>query len=90
VDIQILHWGDPGLSYRTLQPRSDYRHVQRMLAELKPELNKFPVETYTMPPLAQPEYEEQPVADTYARPSTARSSRTNDAPDSGAPLTPFY
>jgi 3D (Asp-Asp-Asp) domain-containing protein len=91
VDIQILRWGDPGLSYRTLEPRSDYAHVRRMLAELKPELDRFPVETYTMPPLAQPapEYESQPVADTYARP--ANSSRSNSQySESGAPLTPFY
>ena len=35
VDIQILHWGDPVESYRILAPRSKYRHVQRMLRQLK-------------------------------------------------------
>jgi 3D (Asp-Asp-Asp) domain-containing protein len=64
VDIQILQWGDPGLSYQTLEPRSGYRHVARMLAELKPELNRFPVETYTIPSAIRPvsESEGQPVA----------------------------
>jgi len=33
-----------------------------MLAELKPELNRFPVETYTIPPA------EQPMPGTEARP----------------------
>jgi 3D (Asp-Asp-Asp) domain-containing protein len=91
VDIQILHWGDPNLSYQTLQPRSDYRHVQRMLAELKPELNRFPVETLTMPPLAAPvpEYDSQPVAAAYARPGNSSRSGSQ-SPENGAPLTPFY
>jgi 3D (Asp-Asp-Asp) domain-containing protein len=64
VDIQILQWGDPGLSYHTLAPRSSYRHVARMLAELKPELNHFPVETYTIPPAIRPgtESDAHPVA----------------------------
>jgi hypothetical protein len=39
IDIQILRWGDPQASYDTLRPRSGYRHVARMLTELRPELN---------------------------------------------------
>ena len=90
VDIQILHWGDPGLSYHILQPRSGYRHVERMLAELKPELNRFPVQTYTIPPMARPatEYEEQPVAAAYTRPSNSRNNSQSSS--NGVPLTPFY
>jgi 3D (Asp-Asp-Asp) domain-containing protein len=87
VDIQILKWGDPGLSYHTLLPRSSYRHVDRMLAELKPELNRFPVQTYTMPATVQPEYDSQPVAAAYSRPS---SSRTSSQQTNGVSLTPFY
>jgi 3D (Asp-Asp-Asp) domain-containing protein len=84
VTIQILQWGDPGLSYRTLLPRSDYRHVRRMLAELKPELNRFPVETLTIPPAARPVAE--PVA--VAPPAQTRSNTQYGA--TGVSLTPFY
>lgn len=38
VDIQILQWGDPRASYETLRPRSSYRHVARMLRELRPQV----------------------------------------------------
>lgn len=89
VDIQILQWGDPGLSYNTLVPRSSYRHVQRMLAELKPELNRFPVETYTIPPAVRPEPEEaEPVAANYSRPPESRIPTASSA--NGTVLTPFY
>ena len=87
VDIQILQWGDPGLSYHTLVPRSDYRHVQRMLAELKPELNRFPVETGIIPPAIRPEPEmAEPVA--YSRPTETRVPQSLNS--NGATLTPFY
>jgi 3D (Asp-Asp-Asp) domain-containing protein len=42
VDIQILQWGDPRLSYDTLASRSGYRHVDRMLKELRPQLDSVP------------------------------------------------
>ena len=45
VDIQILQWGDPRESYSTLLPRSRYRHVERMIHELRPQLNE-PRESY--------------------------------------------
>jgi 3D (Asp-Asp-Asp) domain-containing protein len=38
VDIQILRWGDPRESYHILRPRARYRHVQRMLQELRPQV----------------------------------------------------
>jgi len=38
VDIQVLQWGDPQASYRTLLPREKHAHVQRMLKELRPEI----------------------------------------------------
>ena len=38
VDIQVLQWGDPRRSYETLRPRAKYRHVQRMLRELRPQV----------------------------------------------------
>jgi len=89
VDIQILQWGDPGLSYNTLEPRSGYRHVARMLAELRPELNRFPVENYTIPPADRPETEEaEPVAAYYSRPSESRIPSASSA--NGTVLTPFY
>jgi 3D (Asp-Asp-Asp) domain-containing protein len=88
VDIQILKWGDPGLSYRTLEPRSGYRHVRRMLAELKPELDHFPVETYTIPPAELPAPGEEPVNAVAVRRPSTRSS-TSVAPV-GVTLTPFY
>jgi 3D (Asp-Asp-Asp) domain-containing protein len=98
VDIQILQWGDPALSYNTLEPRSGYRHVARMLAELRPELNRFPVEQGTIPAAIQPqpEYQNQyatqfitqPVAATTApRPASRPSSYYNS---NGVALTPFY
>jgi 3D (Asp-Asp-Asp) domain-containing protein len=89
VDIQILQWGDPGLSYQTLLPRSDYRHVRRMLAELKPELNRFPVETGTIPPDIRPEPEmAEPVVANYYRPSESRLPAGSTS--NGTVLTPFY
>jgi 3D (Asp-Asp-Asp) domain-containing protein len=38
VDIEILQWGDPRQSYETLRPRAKYRHVARMLRELRPQV----------------------------------------------------
>ena len=38
VDIQVLQWGDPRASYRTLEPRSRHAHVKRMLKELRPQI----------------------------------------------------
>ena len=35
VHIQILQWGDPWRSYRKLKPVSRYRHVKRMMWEIK-------------------------------------------------------
>jgi 3D (Asp-Asp-Asp) domain-containing protein len=39
MDIQILQWGDPRASYATLLPRADHPHVERMLKELRPQLD---------------------------------------------------
>ncbi len=90
VDIEILRWGDPHESYKTLLPRSGYRHVRRMLTELRPELNDFPVATYNpMPAMAaapaQP-YSAPVATAVYARPQrvTAQPAGNNVA------LTPFY
>jgi 3D (Asp-Asp-Asp) domain-containing protein len=33
--IQILQWGDPQQSLQFLQPHQDYRHIKRMVLELK-------------------------------------------------------
>jgi len=33
--IQILRWGDAGESLRFLQPHQDYKHIRRMVLELK-------------------------------------------------------
>jgi len=92
VDIQILQWGDPELSYNTLVPRAGYRHVDLMLAELKPELGRFPVETYTIPAAVRPqqevEYLNQPVAAAVARPVPSRNDSMAGA--NGVVLTPFY
>ena len=33
--IQILQWGDPQESLRLLQSHTDYRHIKRMVLELK-------------------------------------------------------
>ncbi len=37
-EIEILQWGDPRASYETLLPRARYRHVARMLKELRHQL----------------------------------------------------
>jgi hypothetical protein len=62
-----------------------------MLAELKPELGRFPVETNTIPAEARPENETEyltgPV-ETAARPATSRSTSAVGA--NGVTLTPFY
>ena len=35
VHIEILQWGDPWRSYRLLKPVKRFRHVQRMMWEIK-------------------------------------------------------
>lgn len=90
VDIQILQWGDPDLSYRTLEPRCSYRHVVRMLAELKHERNRFPVQTYTIPPAIRPEPEAAPVAAVYHPSENRGYSSPNSTGATGVSLTPFY
>ena len=35
VHIEVLEWGDPWASYRRLKPVSRFRHVQRMLREIR-------------------------------------------------------
>lgn len=35
VHIEILHWGNPWESYRRLKPVRDYRHVKRMMKEIR-------------------------------------------------------
>jgi len=89
VNIQILEWGDPDLSYHTLKPRVGYRHVARMLAELKPELGRFPVKTYTIPPAVRPVGGfEAPVAAAASRRAPAKNASSLGA--NGVVLTSFY
>lgn len=35
VHIEVLHWGDPWASYRRLKPARSYRHVKRMMREIR-------------------------------------------------------
>ncbi|MEI8234477.1 MAG: hypothetical protein WCH57_07290 [Verrucomicrobiota bacterium] len=35
VHIEVLHWGDPWASYRRLKPVKHYRHVRRMMREIR-------------------------------------------------------
>lgn len=35
VHIEVLHWGNPWESYRKLKPARDYRHVRRMMREIR-------------------------------------------------------
>lgn len=35
VHIEVLRWGDPWASYRRLKPVRDYRHVRRMMREIR-------------------------------------------------------
>lgn len=35
VHIEILRWGDPWASYRRLKGADDYRHVRRMMREIR-------------------------------------------------------
>ena len=35
VHIEVLEWGDPWASYRRLKPVRSYRHIQRMMWEIK-------------------------------------------------------
>ncbi len=35
VHIEVLHWGDPWASYRKLKPAHGYKHVRRMLREIR-------------------------------------------------------
>lgn len=35
VHIEVLHWGDPWASYRRLKPVRNYRHVKRMMREIR-------------------------------------------------------
>jgi 3D (Asp-Asp-Asp) domain-containing protein len=68
VDIQILQWGDPRESYATLEPRSGYRHVARMLHELRPQCDGPIVTEPCAPPpmVAQPMVAQPVVAQPVA------------------------
>ena len=35
VHIEVLEWGDPWQSYRRLKPVRKYRHIKRMMSEIK-------------------------------------------------------
>ena len=35
VHIEILHWGNPWESYRRLKPVRHYRHIKRMMREIR-------------------------------------------------------
>jgi len=35
VHIEVLHWGDPWVSYGKLKPVRHYRHVKRMMREIR-------------------------------------------------------
>jgi len=76
VTIENLQWGDPKASLSILRPRSHYRHIQRMIAELNDRMDELqrPVpamdgaSTSTMiasTSTSQPS--QQPVADLAAR-----------------------
>jgi hypothetical protein len=41
VTIENLQWGDPKASLSILRPRSRYRHVQRMIAELHDRMHEL-------------------------------------------------
>jgi hypothetical protein len=44
VTIEILHWGDPWKSYRMMVRVRSYRHIKRMMAEIKSWFRTPPVE----------------------------------------------
>jgi len=60
VTIENLQWGDPKQSLSILRPRSHYRHIQRMVAELKERMDELlrPV------PSASPDYSSSMIAST--------------------------
>ena len=61
VTIENLQWGDPGRSLAVLRPRARYRHIERMVHEIKEryaELSR-PVPTSSAPVLA---VQQPPVA----------------------------
>jgi len=92
VDIEILQWGDPRESYDTLVSRSRYRHVQRMLKELRPELDSpefGQVATMQMTQTAAPVA--QPVV-TQERPRQGFQPfyQTNYQGNSSGAATAFY
>jgi len=80
VDIQILQWGDARQSYSTLLPRSKYRHVERMLHELRPQLNEYRETVVTM------QNAPAPVAPTASPVAAPAAPLENQA---GPVLTPF-
>ena len=81
VDIQILQWGDPRESYATLCPRAKYRHVERMLRELRPQLadaaRSTPVQA-------------DPPRTVTVRSEAPRAQETRTANAEGTELTPFF
>ncbi len=83
VNIQILQWGDARLSYHTLLPRNHYRHVERMLAELRPQLDRSPPTLACAPaPMEAAAIPLEP-APQHVSAATAPAHVT-------VPLTPFY
>ena len=79
VTIENLQWGDPGRSLAVLRPRTGYRHIERMVQELKErsaELSR-PVPTSSAPVAAV-----QPPADAAipaALPATPVAPATQPA-----------
>lgn len=54
VTIENLHWGDPSHSLRILRPRSKYRHIRRMIDQLKARIPHWNHSVKTTPLLPNP------------------------------------
>ena len=50
VTIEILHWGDPWKSYRKMVRVRTYRHIRRMMNEIKSFFSKGPPPEPVFPP----------------------------------------
>jgi 3D (Asp-Asp-Asp) domain-containing protein len=74
VTIENLQWGDPGRSLAVLRPRARYRHIERMVREIKEryaELSR-PVPTSPAPAVI--------VQQAPGAPATIPPPATNEAP----------
>jgi 3D (Asp-Asp-Asp) domain-containing protein len=68
MDIQVLRWGDPRASYEAMRKCAGYRHVARMMDEIRPQLDEGSEVAMVSQPQPMAPAAPVPVAVAVARP----------------------